>query len=74
MRILNFGKRAEDTAAEAHPARDTDVPLVLAKDVADPVLFHHSTPPKGVDFNRLTRAQLQADFETLHARPPADAA
>lgn len=72
MRILNLRNKARGDAVAPTPAatgagKDTEVPLVLAKDIADPVMLHHTTPPKGTTFDRLTRAQLIADLESAHS-------
>jgi hypothetical protein len=77
MRLLNFrsssrGDVASSASEATAAAKDAEVPLVLATDVSDPVLLHHTTPPKGTSFDRLTRAQLIADLEAAHTTPPAD--
>jgi hypothetical protein len=73
MRLLNLRNKSRgDTASPTTAAKDAEVPLVLAKDVSDPVLLHHTTPPKGTAFDRLTRAQLIADLESAHTTPPPE--
>jgi len=77
MRLLNLrpkarGDVASSSTAATTAAKDSEVPLVLATDVSDPVLIRHTTPPKGTSFDRLTRAQLIADLEAARTTPPAD--
>ena len=77
MRLLNLRPKARGDVASsptAAPAagKESEVPLVLAKDVSDPVLVHRTTPAKGTSVDRLTRAQLIADLESAHTTPPAD--
>jgi hypothetical protein len=77
MRLLNLrpksrGDVASSPAASTTAAKDSEVPLVLGKDVSDPVLVHRTTPAKGTSVDRLTRAQLIADLESAHTIPPRD--